>query len=77
MVNLTRTIVGIDHDKSIYSLLESTDAILGFKYLTYKPGCMGQYKLARDKEYLGNILVTDEIKQAFEEEKIKGARFQA
>ncbi|MCC5792426.1 MAG: hypothetical protein JJT82_07460 [Legionellaceae bacterium] len=75
LLNLTRTITGIDHEKSIYSLMESTDAILGFKYLTYKPGCMGQYELARDKEYLGNILATDKIKQAFEKAKVKGAWF--
>ncbi len=75
LLNTTRTIVGIDHEKSIYSLIESTDAILGFNYLTYKPGCMGSLKLARDKEYLSNLLVTEEIKQAFEKEKIKGIWF--
>jgi hypothetical protein len=75
LINITRTIMGIDHEKSIYSLIPSTDGILGFKYLTYKPGCMGINKIARDKEYLGNILVTEEFKKAFEKEKIKGARF--
>lgn len=64
--------MGIDHDKSIYSLIESTDAILGFKYLTYKSGCMGHFKLARDKVYLGNILVSEELKLAFEKEKVRG-----
>ena len=54
---------------------EAPDAIRGFKYLTYKPGCMGKHKLARDEEYLGNLLVTEEIKQAFEKEKIKGVWF--
>lgn len=44
-----------------------------FKYLTYKPGCMKNHKLARDEEYLGNILITEEIKEAFEKEKVKGA----
>lgn len=75
LLNVTNKIIGIDHEKSIYSMIENTDAILGFKYLTYKPGCMDNYKLARDGEYLGNILLTEEIKQAFECEKIKGQCF--
>jgi hypothetical protein len=36
---------------------------------------MGSLKLAKDEEYLSNILVTKEIKQAFENEKIKGCWF--
>ncbi len=75
LLNATHTIVGIDHEKSIFEMMKTTDAILGFKYLTYKPGCMGSLKLARDEEYKGNFLVTEEIKQAFEKEKIKGIWF--
>jgi hypothetical protein len=33
---------------------------------------MGSHKIARDAEYLGNLLVSEEIKQVFEKEKIKG-----
>ena len=75
LLNSTCKIIGIDHGNSIYSLIESTDVILGFKYLTYKSGCMGNHKLARDEEYLSNLLVSNEIKQTFEKEKIKGVRF--
>ena len=75
LLNATCKIIGIDHEKSVYTKMKTVDAILGFKYLTYKPGCMGTHKLARDEEYLGNFLVTEEIKQAFEKEKIKGIWF--
>jgi|688.fasta_scaffold165566_2 hypothetical protein len=76
LLNATHTIVGIDHEKSIYTMMkESPTAILGFKYLTYKPGCMGNIKIARDREYLSNFLVAEEIKQAFEKEKITGIWF--
>src|SRR3990167_1053226 len=74
LLNATCKIIGIDREKSIYSMIDS-DAILGFKYLTYKPGCMGNIKLARDKDYKGNFLVSEEIKQAFEKENIKGIWF--
>jgi len=77
LLNVTRNFVGIDREKSIYSMMlpYAPDKILGFKYLTYKAGCMGTLKLARDEEYLGNLLVTEQVKQAFEKEKIKGCRF--
>ena len=76
LLNATSKIIGIDHDKSIYTMIEGApDAILGFKYLTYKPECMRNHHLARDEEYLGNLLVTNEIKLAFEQEKIKGIGF--
>ncbi|WP_028389331.1 imm11 family protein [Legionella fairfieldensis] len=75
LLNVTSTIVGIDHEKSIYTKMSQVDAIAGFRYLTYRPGCMGHHKIARDEEYPGNLLVTEEIKQVFEKEKIKGMRF--
>ncbi|WP_155823934.1 hypothetical protein [Legionella shakespearei] len=36
---------------------------------------MSHHKLARDKEYLGNILVSEEFKLAFEKNKVKGVWF--
>lgn len=75
LLNITHTIKGIDHERSVYTKMKTTDAILGFKYLTYKSGCMEKYKLARDEEYFSNLLVTEEIRQAFEQAKIKGMRF--
>ena len=74
-LNVTSTIVGIDHEKSVYTKMKLLDAIGDIKYLTYKPGCMDNHKIARDAEYLSNILVTEEIKQAFERENITGVVF--
>lgn len=77
LVNITREIKGIDYEKSIYyeRSLPGGSVMHYFKYLVYKPGCMGSYKLARDKEYHSHLLATEEIKQAFEKAKIKGMRF--
>ena len=76
LLNVTRTFIGIDREKSICKMMsQAPDEIIGFKYLTYKPECMGTLKLARDEEYLGNLLVTEQVKKAFEQEKIKGCRF--
>lgn len=74
-LNVTNTIIGIDHEKSIYTRSKNTNIMGMIKYLTYKPGCMGEYKLARDKEFLPNLLVTPEVKAVFEYEKITGVEF--
>jgi len=77
LLNVTRNFIGIDREKSICKMMfpDAPDEIRGFKFLTYKPGCMGSLKLARDEEYSPNLLVTEQLKQAFEKEKIKGCRF--
>ena len=74
LLNLTHKIIGIDHEKSSYTNLGTTDLILTIKHLIYKKGCMREYNLARDAEFLGNILVNENVKQAFEEANIKGVR---
>lgn len=71
-LNITRLIKGIDHTKSIYTRMTMGDAISGFHYLTYIKNCMGEYKLARDQEYRGNLLVNEKVKLVFNKEKITG-----
>jgi hypothetical protein len=73
-LNITKTIVGIDHEKSICKKMKTVDAIGGFRCLTYKPVCMDGYQLARDKEYLMHLLISQKIKSIFEKERITGAR---
>jgi hypothetical protein len=71
-LNVTSTIRGIDHEKSIYSKMKIVDAILGFTYLTHKPGYMNLHLLARDEECLVDLLVDEKIKAAFDKEHITG-----
>lgn len=69
-LNITVEIEGIDHDKTIYD-----QSGFGFKYLTYKPGCLGKHPLARDKEYRGNLLVSQKLKNIFDKENVTGVWF--
>ena len=77
LLNVKSRIKGIDFEKSEYKKIPmpGDTFIYIFKYMTYKPGCMEDHKLARDEEYLDNLLVTEEIKQTFAKEKIRGMRF--
>jgi hypothetical protein len=74
-LNSTHLITGIDHEKSICKKMDDYDGtqyIVGFHYLTYLKNCMGEYKLARDQEYRGNLLVNEKVKLVFDKEKITG-----
>lgn len=73
LLNFTKKVIGIDRENSVLTMMkQAPDLISGFRYLTYKPSCMGNHKLARDAEYSAHILMTEEVKNAFEKEKIKG-----
>ncbi len=71
-LNVTHTVSGIDHEKSSYTKMKMADAISRIHYLTYKPDCMQKYDLARDEEYKVHLLVSEKIKQVFDNEKITG-----
>lgn len=72
ILNVTHLIKGIDHELSKYTKMKQADAILGFKRLVHKPGCLKDYHLARDEEYKGHLLVSQSIFEAFKSEKITG-----
>lgn len=71
-LNVTHTFIGIDHEKSVYRKLKDTEVFSWITYLTYKPGSMGELNLARDKETLSHLLVSEKIKSAFDNLKITG-----
>lgn len=71
-LNVLNVITGIDHEKSVYTKIKGLDDILSFKYLVYKKNALNGFHIARDSEYHSNLLVNEEIKAAFDKEKIIG-----
>lgn len=61
LVNVISLCKGIDHEKSKYTLVPGAEQIMGFRALSYKEGCLGIHKLARDEEYLSHLLVSEEV----------------
>jgi hypothetical protein len=61
LVNVTKTIRGLDREQSQYTNVPGTDQIMGFRRAIYKEDCMGSLQLARDEEYKGHILVNEEL----------------
>lgn len=75
LVNITQEVEGVDHEKSHYNKMIHADAISGFMRLKLVKNCIKNYKISRLKEYSSHILVTEEIKQAFEAARVTGLRF--
>ena len=76
LVNILKSVEGVDHEQSIYDWLgDKADEIMLIRRLVLTKGCMKNSKLARLAEFPGHILATEEIKQAFEAEKVTGLRF--
>ena len=75
LLNATHTIKGIDYAKSEYK--KSSMGIITFRYMAYKhdSDCMGSHKIAREEDYIPNLVVSEEIKEAFARERIRGPRF--
>lgn len=61
IVNATRTVRSIDHARSQYSLFPGTNAIMRLHTLVCVPECLGSYALARDQEFLSNLLVRADL----------------
>lgn len=74
-VNIISTFVGIDYEKSTYTQSKNSANIFYFTKVVYKPGCMGKHFIARDKHHLDHLLVSEQLKQLFEKEKITGVDF--
>ncbi|MBN1514556.1 MAG: hypothetical protein JXB13_21245 [Phycisphaerae bacterium] len=62
MVVATTSIQGIDHDSSQYVCVPGTSSIMKFTKLRYKQDCLGRLHIARDAEYLSNLLVSDVLR---------------
>jgi hypothetical protein len=76
LMNVTRTVRGIDHRASKYSLIRGTDKILGFQRLRYRSDCLGDLAIARDEEYKPHILVSDALRRAFAAAEVCGVRLE-
>ena len=74
VLNIVQKVEAIDHSSSKYTYVAGTNVIAGFESLALRENALGERNLARDAEYLGNILVSERIQKAFEKEFIEGIR---
>ena len=71
LVNVTHCVHAINHEKSKCKYDED-NWLWGFDHLEYFPDCLGEYDIARDIEYHGNLIVSERVKELFEENNFTG-----
>jgi hypothetical protein len=64
IVVVTNRVRGLDHAKSKYKCMPGEKAIMRFESAVYKEDCLGSLSLARDGEYLSNLLVSERLLEA-------------
>lgn len=75
LINFTRQIDSVDREHSYLDVRQNKKTIRNIRRLVFKPGCMGDFHLAREMYFHPLGLVSPTIVKAFKKEKIKGARF--
>jgi hypothetical protein len=75
LVNIVNTVSSINREKSSFSLITGTNYIRSFRKLVCKLDSIPSNLLAREEEYTGNIMVANDIYDAFNFHKIKGVQF--
>lgn len=62
IVNVTKRVRGLDHAKSRYTCMPGMKAIMRFDLAIYQDDCLGNLNLARDEEYLSNLLLSERLR---------------
>ncbi|PWU06495.1 MAG: hypothetical protein C5B43_01740 [Verrucomicrobia bacterium] len=75
LINILNLVEGVNLEESICEYFTDKKTIRGYKYLVLKENCLENLNIARLKETLSHILVSEKVKERFEKYKIKGARF--
>ncbi len=65
IVVVTNRVRGLDHTKSKYKSMQGIKAIMRFESAVYKEDCLGSLCVARDDEYLSNLLVSERLRKRY------------
>lgn len=76
LLNIVSTIEVIDKTESEFTTIKGTDSILNFKKIVYKfDGLPNNHHLVRNQDYKSHVLISDDLKEVFERNNIKGVQF--
>ncbi|WP_405170647.1 DUF1629 domain-containing protein [Paenibacillus sp. FSL H8-0280] len=76
LLNIVSTIEVIDKTESEFTTIKGTDSILNFKKIVYKfDGLPNNHHLVRNLDYKSHVLISDDLKEVFERNNIKGVQF--
>lgn len=66
IVVATHKVRGLNHAESSYTHIPGSKAIMRFRKAVYQEGCMGELDIARDEEYLSNLLISTQLHDALQ-----------
>ncbi|MEH7353861.1 DUF1629 domain-containing protein [Neobacillus drentensis] len=76
LLNIVNAVEVLDKDKSDFTTIKGTNAILNFKKIVYKfDGLPNNHHIVRNLDYKSHVLVSEVLKDAFEINDIKGVQF--
>ncbi|GGO00195.1 imm11 family protein [Saccharibacillus kuerlensis] len=76
LLNIVNAVEVVDKDKSEYTTIKGTEAILNFKKIVYKFGVLpNNHHIVRNLDYKSHVLVSDDLRDVFERHSIKGVQF--
>ena len=75
LLNILNSIEILDKSKSVFTTIKNSNAILKFEKIVYKEEDLINLSIARNADYLQHVVVSQELKEVFEKEKIKGVEF--
>ena len=75
-LNIINAIEVLDKNKTEYTTIKGTDAILNLKKIVYKSDSLpNNHHIVRNLDYKSHVLVSDVLKEVFECNNIKGVQF--
>lgn len=75
LLNILNLVEILDKARSVFTTIKNSNAILKFKKIVYKEEDLVNHSIARNADYLQHVVVSEELKEVFEKEKIKGVEF--
>ena len=75
LLNILNLVEIINKAGSVFTTIKNSNTILKFEKLTYKEENLINHSIARNADYLQHVVVSEELKEIFEKESIKGVEF--
>lgn len=72
LLNILNLVEILDKERSVFTKIKNSNAILKFEKLVYKKENLINHNIARNSDYLQHVVVSQQLKEIFDKENIKG-----
>jgi hypothetical protein len=77
LLNILNLVEILDKTRSVFTTINNSNSILKFEKLVYKEEDLINHSIARNADYLQHVVVSQELKEIFKKENIKGIEFRS